>query len=64
VRPLSALFLGFLAFAYGGAANAQLSDNLVRIGVLGIYPGFTPTLAARATLLPRVWPLKTPAAKC
>ena len=35
MRPLSALFLGFLASAYGGAADAQISDNLVRIGVLG-----------------------------
>jgi hypothetical protein len=30
VRPLSALFLSLLASAYGGAANAQLSDNVVR----------------------------------
>jgi branched-chain amino acid transport system substrate-binding protein len=39
VRLLSALFLGFLASAYSGAANAQLSDNLVRIGVLGDLSG-------------------------
>jgi branched-chain amino acid transport system substrate-binding protein len=44
VRPLSALLLSFLASAFGGAANAQLSDNLVRIGVLadlsGVYADF------------------------
>jgi len=44
VRPLSALFLSFLASIFGGAANAQLSDNLVRIGVLadlsGVYADF------------------------
>jgi len=44
VRPLSALFLSFLATTFGGAANAQLSDNLVRIGVLadlsGVYADF------------------------
>ncbi len=39
VRLLSALFLGFLASAYSGAADAQLSDNLVRIGVLGDLSG-------------------------
>jgi branched-chain amino acid transport system substrate-binding protein len=39
VRPLSALFLGFLASAYSGAADAQISDNLVRIGVLGDLSG-------------------------
>ena len=39
VRPLSALFLSFLASAYSGAADAQISDNLVRIGVLGDLSG-------------------------
>ena len=39
MRPLSAIFLSFLASAYGGAANAQISDNLVRIGVLGDLSG-------------------------
>ena len=39
MRPLSALFLGFLASAYSGAADAQISDNLVRIGVLGDLSG-------------------------
>ena len=39
VRLLAALFLGFLASAYSGAADAQLSDNLVRIGVLGDLSG-------------------------
>src|SRR6516162_11947706 len=39
VRPLSALFLSFLASAYSVAANAQISDNLVRIGVLGDLSG-------------------------
>jgi branched-chain amino acid transport system substrate-binding protein len=39
VRPLSALFLGFLASAYSGTADAQISDNLVRIGVLGDLSG-------------------------
>ena len=39
MRPLSALFLSFLASTFGGAANAQLSDNLVRIGVLGDLSG-------------------------
>jgi len=39
VRLLSVLFLSFLAPAYGGAANAQLSDGLVRIGVLGDLSG-------------------------
>ena len=39
VRLLSALFLSFLASAYGGAAKAQISDNLVRIGVLGDLSG-------------------------
>ena len=39
MRPLSALFLSFLASAYSGAANAQISDNLVRIGMLGDLSG-------------------------
>ena len=39
VRLLAALFLGFLASAYSGAADAQISDNLVRIGVLGDLSG-------------------------
>ena len=39
MRPLSALFLSFLASACSGAANAQISDNLVRIGVLGDLSG-------------------------
>ena len=39
VRPLSALFLSFLASAYSGVAAAQISDNLVRIGVLGDLSG-------------------------
>jgi branched-chain amino acid transport system substrate-binding protein len=39
VRPLSAFFLSFLASACSGAANAQISDNLVRIGVLGDLSG-------------------------
>ena len=39
VRPLSAFFLGFLASAYSGTAGAQISDNLVRIGVLGDLSG-------------------------
>jgi branched-chain amino acid transport system substrate-binding protein len=39
VRPLSALFLAFLASAYSGTADAQISDNLVRIGVLGDLSG-------------------------
>ena len=39
VRPLSALFLSFLASVYSGAADAQISDNLVRIGVLGDLSG-------------------------
>ena len=39
VRPLCALFLGFLASAYSGTADAQISDNLVRIGVLGDLSG-------------------------
>ena len=44
MRPISALFLSFLASVYSGAADAQISDNLVRIGVLGdlswIYSDF------------------------
>jgi len=39
VRPLSALFLSFLASVFSGAADAQVSDNLVRIGVLGDLSG-------------------------
>ena len=39
VRPLIAVFFGFLASAFGGIANAQISDNLVRIGVLGDLSG-------------------------
>ena len=39
MRPLSALALGFLASVHSGAANAQISDNLVRIGVLGDLSG-------------------------
>ena len=39
MRPLCALFLCFLASAYGGAANAQVSDDAVRIGVLGDLSG-------------------------
>lgn len=39
MRPLSALFLGFLASVYSAAADAQVSDNLVRIGVLGDLSG-------------------------
>src|SRR5215472_14763806 len=39
VRPLSALFLSFLASAFSGAADAQVSDNLVRVGVLGDLSG-------------------------
>ena len=39
MRPLSAFFLSFLASACSGAANAQISDNLVRIGVLGDLSG-------------------------
>ena len=39
MRPLSALFLSFLASVYSGAADAQISDNLVRIGVLGDLSG-------------------------
>jgi branched-chain amino acid transport system substrate-binding protein len=37
VRP-TALFLSFLA-SWSGAANAQISDNLVRVGVLGDLSG-------------------------
>jgi branched-chain amino acid transport system substrate-binding protein len=45
VRPLLASLLGLLAAAAGsGAANAQISDDIVRIGVLndqsGIYADF------------------------
>jgi branched-chain amino acid transport system substrate-binding protein len=39
VQPLFALFLSFLASAYGGAASAQVSDDAVRIGVLGDLSG-------------------------
>jgi branched-chain amino acid transport system substrate-binding protein len=39
VRPLSAVFLSLLASMYSGAADAQISDNLVRIGVLGDLSG-------------------------
>ena len=39
MRPLSALFFGFLAAVYSAAADAQVSDNLVRIGVLGDLSG-------------------------
>src|SRR6201998_2309097 len=39
VRLLSALFLSFLASVYSWAADAQISDNLVRIGVLGDLSG-------------------------
>jgi branched-chain amino acid transport system substrate-binding protein len=39
VRPFSALFLSLLASAYSGAADAQISDNVVRIGVLGDLSG-------------------------
>ena len=39
MRPLLAIFLSFLASASGGAADAQISDNLVRIGVLGDLSG-------------------------
>jgi branched-chain amino acid transport system substrate-binding protein len=39
VRPLSSLFLSFLVSACSGAADAQISDNLVRIGVLGDLSG-------------------------
>jgi branched-chain amino acid transport system substrate-binding protein len=39
VRPIFALFLSFLASAFSGAAGAQVSDNLVRIGVLGDLSG-------------------------
>ena len=39
MRPISALFLSFLASVYSGAADAQISDNLVRIGVLGDLSG-------------------------
>jgi branched-chain amino acid transport system substrate-binding protein len=39
VRPLLAIILSCLASAYSVAANAQISDNLVRIGVLGDLSG-------------------------
>ena len=39
MRPIFALFLSFLASAFSGAAGAQVSDNLVRIGVLGDLSG-------------------------
>ena len=39
-------FLSFLACVYTAAADAQVSDNLVRIGVSAICLGSTPILRA------------------
>ena len=64
MRSLLRSFLSFLASAYGGAANAQVSDDAVRIGVLGDLSGSMPISAARATSLQPGWPSKTSAAKC
>jgi branched-chain amino acid transport system substrate-binding protein len=42
--PLLAVLLGCLAFSHNGTATAQISDNLIRIGVLndqsGLYADF------------------------
>jgi branched-chain amino acid transport system substrate-binding protein len=51
VRPLSALFLSFLACVYTAAADAQVSDNLVRIGVLGDLSGIYADFGGRGNVV-------------
>ena len=63
MRVLAVLLIS-LAFAYSAAANAQISDNLVRIGVLGDLAGVYADIGGPATSLQPVWPSKTSAAKC
>ena len=63
VRILAVLLIS-LASAYSAAANAQISDNLVRIGVLGDLAGVYADIGGPATSLQPVWPSKTSAAKC
>jgi branched-chain amino acid transport system substrate-binding protein len=51
VRLLLALVSGFLASGYNGTVNAQISDNLVRIGVLNDQSGVYADLGGAGSVI-------------
>jgi len=62
--PFFALFLSFLASACSGAANAQISDNLVRIGVLGDLSGVYADFGGPGNVVAARMAVETSTAKC
>ena len=64
VRLLLAVLLSSLASVYSGTVKAQISDDLVRIGVLNDQSGVYADFGGPGLVIAAVWRLRMLAAKC